>query len=46
MDLIVTAESTVEVEHPTGLQQTTAPPKHPEEVLPHIQTVQAQQLIV
>ena len=45
MDLIITAEPTVEAEHPTGLQQTTAPPKHPEVILPHTQTVQAQQLM-
>ncbi|XP_053767241.1 leucine-rich repeat-containing protein 37A-like [Desmodus rotundus] len=43
LELTIKPEATVEGGHPTAMQQTTAPPEHPQETLPHREPVQAQQ---
>lgn len=43
LELIVTPEHTVEAEHPTALQPTAAPPKHPKVTFPHSWPLQAEE---
>ncbi|XP_066220430.1 leucine-rich repeat-containing protein 37A-like [Saccopteryx leptura] len=43
LGLTISPQSTKEAEHPAALQQTTAPPEHPEVTAPHRESAQAQQ---